>query len=497
MEKEDCYNGNDSCCLNDINFRWSCELSMDKKQIDKLLEELDYYKQVYEELNLIIDTTFDFISVADEKGIFIRVSKGSDKVFMVPDEQIIGASCYDVEERGIVDSSVTRMVLETGKKASSIQSTRGGKRFMVIGVPMFDDKGNLKRIINISRDITEIEKLNSRLKETEELLDWYHHEMIKNQEFEKNFIYSETSSMKKIFNLINQVSNVDATVLLLGETGVGKNLIAKTIHQLSNRRGKPFVQINCGAIPENLLESELFGYVEGAFTGAIKGGKKGFFEIANDGTIFLDEIAEIPIYLQVKLLHALENHEIYKVGSSNSTRVNARILAATNKDLKEMVRDGKFREDLYYRLNVLPIFIPPLRDRQDDIPLLTHYFLNKYNNKYCMNKQLTTEAYRALSQYQWPGNIRELENVIERLVITCDQDIVDVYHVHSTVYGPSDKKVIQINGIMPLKQAVERVEKELLFKALEEFKTTREVAKVLEIDQSTVVKKMNKFKRLK
>lgn len=303
--------------------------------------------------------------------------------------------------------------------------------------------------------------------------------------------------MKKIFNLINQVSNVDATVLLLGETGVGKNLIAKTIHQLSNRRGKPFVQINCGAIPENLLESELFGYVEGAFTGAIKGGKKGFFEIANDGTIFLDEIAEIPIYLQVKLLHALENHEIYKVGSSNSTRVNARILAATNKDLKEMVRDGKFREDLYYRLNVLPIFIPPLRDRQDDIPLLTHYFLNKYNNKYCMNKQLTTEAYRALSQYQWPGNIRELENVIERLVITCDQDIVDVYHVHSTVYGPSDKKVIQINGIMPLKQAVERVEKELLFKALEEFKTTREVAKVLEIDQSTVVKKMNKFKRLK
>lgn len=470
---------------------------MNNNEIENLLNELDYYKQVYEELNLIIDTTFDFISIADGNGIFIRISKGSEKVFMVPDEQIIGKSCYDVERDGIIDSSVTRMVLETGKKASAIQSTQGGKRFMVIGIPMFDDKGNLKRIINISRDISEIEKLNNRLKETEELLDWYHNEMLKSYEFEKSFIYSETSSMKNIFNLINQVSNVDATVLLLGETGVGKNLIANTIHKLSHRRGKPFVQINCGAIPENLLESELFGYVEGAFTGAVKGGKKGFFEIANDGTIFLDEIAEIPIYLQVKLLHALESNEIYKVGSSRPTKVNARILAATNKDLKGMVKEGKFRQDLYYRLNVLPIFIPPLRDRKDDIPLLTHYFLNKYNNKYLMNKQLTSEAYRALSEYPWPGNIRELENAIERLVITCDQNIVDKYHVQSTVYGPNEKSVIQINGIMPLKQAVERIEKELLFRAIEEFKTTREVARVLEIDQSTVVKKMNKYKNLR
>lgn len=467
---------------------------MQKSQIDKLMSELEYYKQVYEELNLIVDATFDFISIADEKGVFIRISKGSDEVFHVPEDQIIGSDCYDVEKKGIVDSSVTRMVLETGKKTSSVQITKGGKRFMVIGLPMFDDKGNLKRIINISRDITEIEKLNKRLKETEELLDWYRHELIIEQEIEKNFIYGETSSMKKVINLVKQVSNVDAIVLLQGETGVGKSLIAKTIHQMSQRRGKPFVQINCGAIPENLLESELFGYVEGAFTGAVKGGKKGFFEIANDGTIFLDEIGEIPLYLQVKLLHALEYHEIYKIGSSHPTSFNARILAATNKDLDEMVKYGKFREDLYYRLNVLPIFIPPLRERRDDIPLIAHYFLNKYNNKYYMHKQLTTEAHRALSQYPWPGNIRELENAIERLVITCDQDIVDTYHVHNTVYGSNEKNTIEINGIMPLKQAVERVEKEILFKAMEEFKTTREVAKALEIDQSTVVKKLNKFR---
>lgn len=350
---------------------------MEKKQLEELLKELEHHKEIYEEMNLILDTTFDFISIADGEGMFLRLSKGSEEIFSVSEDEIIGSSCYDVERMGIVDNSVTRVVLETGKKISSVQITQGGKRFMVIGIPMFDDKGRLKRIINISRDITEIEKLNNRLKETEELLDWYRYEMLKKQECEETFIYNEASSMKKIFNLVNQVSRVDATVLLQGETGVGKNLIAKTIHKLSSRRENPFVQINCGAIPENLLESELFGYVEGAFTGAAKGGKKGFFEIANNGTIFLDEIAEIPLYLQVKLLHALEHHEIYKVGSSSPTKFNVRILTATNKDLKAMVKDGGFREDLYYRLNVLPIFIPPLRERMDDIPLLTHHFLSK------------------------------------------------------------------------------------------------------------------------
>lgn len=467
---------------------------MYKNQLEKELNEIEYYKQAYEDLNLILSATFDFISFADEKGVFIRVSKDCEKVFGIPKSQIIGLSCYDIERLGVVDRSITTVVLESGERVLSTQTTPNGKKFLVIGIPMFDDIGKLKRILNISRDITEIEKLNSRLEETEELLKWYNHEIKKKQEIEKNFIYSETSSMKKVINLVNQVANVDATVLLLGETGTGKSLIAKTIHQLSRRREKRFVQINCGAIPENLLESELFGYVEGAFTGAVKSGKKGFFEIANDGTIFLDEIAEIPIYLQVKLLHALENHEIYRVGSSNPTKINTRILAATNKDLKEMVKDGKFREDLYYRLNVLPIFIPPLRDRQVDIPLLTHYFLSKYNNKYCMNKQLTTEAHRALLQYKWPGNIRELENAIERLVITCDQDTIGIHHVKNIVYGSNEKSVIQINEIMPLRQAVETVEKELLFRAMEEFKTTREVAKVLEIDQSTVVKKLKKFK---
>lgn len=463
------------------------------EKISILEKELQYYKETHAELELILDTTFDLISVADGNGVFLRISKGCEKIFNVPESEIIGCSAYDVEKKNIIDRSVTAIVLETNKKHSDIQITKTGKKFMVIGIPMFDDKGNLKRIINISRDITKIEKLNNRLKETEELLDWYRHEIRKNHEIENKFISTETPAMKKVITLINQISNVDATVLLEGETGVGKNFIAKTIHQISNRRNKPFIQINCGAIPENLLESELFGYEEGSFTGAKKAGKKGFFEIANNGTLFLDEIAEIPIHLQVKLLHALDHSEIYRIGSSTPTKIDVRILAATNKDLQTMVIKGKFREDLYYRLNVLPIFIPPLRDRIEDMPLLSHFFLTKYNKKYGMNKQFTSDTYTALSSYNWPGNIRQLENTIERLIITCDQNNITASYVHSMLQGFNNKNPIEIKEIIPLKEAIAKIEADLLTKAIKKYKTTRKAAKALNIDQSTVVKKMKKY----
>lgn len=460
---------------------------------EHMLEELKYYKEAYEELKVILDTTFDFISIADENGIFLRVSKGAEKVFGVPESKIVGLSAYEVEKRQLINKSMTAVVLESKQRESAIQTTCMGKRFMVIGIPMFDSKGKLIRVINISRDITEIEKLNNRLKETEELLDWYRNELNKNQEKEGEFIFSENQLMKKVIILINQISNVNANVLLQGETGVGKNLIAKNIHQMSQRREAPFIQINCGAIPESLLESELFGYAVGAFTGANKSGKRGFFETANNGTIFLDEIGEIPVHLQVKLLHAIEHHEIYRIGSSNPVSIDVRIIAATNKDLKLLVKEGRFREDLYYRLNVLPIFIPPLRERLEDLPMLSYYFLRKYNNKYGFNKQFASKTHSALADYNWPGNIRELENTIERLIITCDQDIIEAHHVYNTLQGVYKKDTIEINDIIPLRDAVARVESELLSRALKKYKSTRAAGKALGIDQSTVVKKMQKL----
>ncbi|WP_051531550.1 sigma-54 interaction domain-containing protein [Clostridiisalibacter paucivorans] len=466
-------------------------------QEDRILQKLEFYKEAYDEFKLIFDITYDHISIADEKGVFLKVSKGTEKNFGVSEDKIIGSSAIDVEKIGLIDESMTAMVMKTSKKETALQTTATGRRFMVIGIPMFNEKGKLKRIINVAKDVTEIEKIKNRLKETEEQIEWYRREFQKKQEIENKLVYGETLEMKRVMTLVNQVANVNATVLLQGETGVGKTLIAKTIHNISKRRDKPFVHINCGAIPENLMESELFGYDEGAFTGASKLGKKGFFEIANHGTIFLDEIGEVPIHLQVKLLHALEHQEIYRVGGSSPIKVDVRILAATNKDLKNMVYEGNFREDLYYRLNVLPVKIPPLRDRKKDIPLLTYFFVEKYNKKHCMNKRLTSEAYDVLNSYDWPGNIRELENTIERLLITCDKDCIQGSYVYNTLGNFNEKYDIEVKNIMPLKEATTQVETQLLLKALEEYKTTRKIAQVLGIDQSTVVKKLKKIKNRK
>lgn len=468
---------------------------MDKKEKEQLLKELKFYKEAYKDLRLIFDTTFDHISVADEKGVFLRVSRGTLENFGVSKDKIIGVSSSQVEKMGIINKSMTEVVLKTRQKETAVQETCTGKKFVVIGNPAFDEFGNLERIINISRDITQMEKLKFKVEETEELLNWYKNELQNKKEVDDKFILGSSMEMKEIMALIHQTSDVDATMLLEGETGVGKSFIAKTIHKLSNRREKPFIQINCGAIPENLLESELFGYEKDSFTGASKSGKKGFFEVANHGTIFLDEIGEIPLHLQVKILHALEEKEIYRVGGTNLVKIDVRILAATNKNLKQMVEDGNFRKDLYYRLNILPIEIPPLRKRSEDIPILAYSFLQKFNKKYSTNKKITSKTYNILSSYAWPGNIRELENVIERLLITCEQESIEPYHIYNILGKFNEVRNIEVKGIIPLKEAKTEVEIQLLSRALKEYKTTRKIAEVLGIHQSTVVKKLQKLRQ--
>jgi len=302
--------------------------------------------------------------------------------------------------------------------------------------------------------------------------------------------------MKKIIELSTRVARVDSTVLITGESGVGKEIIAKLIHRASKRSSGPLIRINCGAIPENLLESELFGYESGAFTGARKDGKPGMFELAEGGTLFLDEIGEMPFSLQVKLLRVLQEREIVRVGGTKPTKVDVRIVTATNSNLEEMVANGTFREDLYYRLNVVNIAIPPLRERVDDIPHLALHFIKKFNTKYNMNKKMTLEAIDRLCQYSWPGNVRELENLIERLVVMVREEEIGVQHLPDSLQGRTevDKgNVVSISEIVPLKKALEEVEKQLLSKALHKYGSTRKVAKVLGINQSTVVRKANRY----
>ncbi|HHY67090.1 MAG TPA: sigma 54-interacting transcriptional regulator [Alicyclobacillus sp.] len=300
-----------------------------------------------------------------------------------------------------------------------------------------------------------------------------------------------SDAMKTVLQKIEKVARTSATVLLTGESGVGKEMVAKAIHHLGKRRDKPFVRLNCGAIPADLLESELFGYQRGAFTGADPRGKAGYFSIADGGVLFLDEIAELPLPLQVKLLRVLQEREVTPLGALQPQPVDVQIIAATNRDLERMVENGVFRKDLYYRLNVIPIHIPPLRDRIDDVPYLAQHFLQKFNTKYQRQVVLTPDALERLKSYPWLGNVRELENVIERIVVTSDVDQLDASAVEEFVPSTSrsQKNMPVVTSLVPLQDALDAVEEQLILMAMKQFKSMKSAAKALGISQPTMSRK--------
>ncbi len=304
-------------------------------------------------------------------------------------------------------------------------------------------------------------------------------------------LYSNT--MMELVDVALRVAKVDSTVLICGESGVGKELLAKLIHDQSSRSLGPFVKINCGAIPENLLESELFGYEAGAFTGASKQGKLGQFELASGGTLFLDEIGELSLSLQVKLLRAIQEQEFVRVGGVKPRTVDVRFIAATNRDLEQMIRQGMFRADLYYRLNVIPVLVPPLRERKEDILPLVHHFQQKYTQKLKMEKTFAPEVLKIFLHYPWAGNVRELENIIERLFVTTSEKIVRVCDLpQNLVVTPGEAN--QTGGIMPLKEALLQTEQRLIEQALAVYGNTYKAAEALGIDQSTLMRKKARLK---
>lgn len=455
-------------------------------------DSLQYYKQAYLEQEAILELVYDQITVANREGVFIRISQSCANNFGVSKDEIIGHSCYELEKKGIFDSSVTAAVLQSGHEVTMIQETKGGKRLMVTGKPLTDDSGKIYRIVNISRDITLEEELRQRLQETEDLLKIIRQQVQRDSAANTPLLLGCSASMQSVFKTIEAIASLNTTVLLQGETGVGKSVYAKYIHNLGPNRDQPFVQINCGAIPNELIESELFGYEPGAFTGANKKGKEGLLFAAKKGTVFLDEISEMPPPLQVRLLHVLQERQVTKIGDTVARPFQARVISAANRDLKDLVQKGQFREDLFYRLNVVPLVIPPLRERQSDIPLLARHFLGLVNEKYNLHKELTEKAFIQLQTYHWPGNVRELENTIERLAVITGTDAIDASDIINVLpdqsYIPS-----AANSGLTLTQILERVEKEVLQKALAEHVTTRRMAEALGIDQSTVVKKLKKY----
>ncbi|MDI6880906.1 MAG: sigma 54-interacting transcriptional regulator [Desulfitobacteriaceae bacterium] len=309
---------------------------------------------------------------------------------------------------------------------------------------------------------------------------------------------ARSQAMLEVLRIINQISPLDCTVLILGESGVGKELVAKLIHENSKYVNGPFIKVNCGAIPENLLESEFFGYENGAFTGAAKSGNPGKFELAHNGTLLLDEVAELPLHLQVKLLRVLQDMEIVRVGGHKARQVNVRVLAATNKNLKEMVANGAFRKDLYYRLNVVPLWIPPLRERREDIMPMIGFFKRKFQAKYGIERNCSVEVTRVFQTYDWPGNIRELEHTVERLYVMPElgqnltPEIISRYYLDSGL-DEHPQEIVRIQKLGPLKEALAEVESKIIGLAMQRFKTAKEAAEFLGIDQSTMSRKMRRI----
>lgn len=448
----------------------------------------DNVKDIYEQLDMIMDVIYDVITITDNEGVFINASRSCEKNFAISKEDLIGKSYKYLEDIGIFSESVTGLVLKNKEQVTIIQTTKANKQLLVTGIPKFDDNGDLYKIINVSRDITEIENLKDQLKKTQQVVEWFKCEYLK-RDFFVGELVSNSDSMRRIYTLINQIADLDVTLLITGETGTGKGFLVKNIHNLSNRKNKEFVQINCAAIPESLIESELFGYEKGAFTGASNSGKKGLFEIAKGGTVFLDEIGDIPLSLQAKLLTVIEEKKAYRIGGSKEYHVDARIIAATNLDLENMVEEGKFRKDLFYRLNIIPIIMPPLRERLEDIPALCKLFNMNFNKKYNLVRELSEEVYDFFLDYSWPGNIRELENLLERAIITSDTNVITIDFIKNLLNKGNTKKLAGRG----LKDLLYEYEKEILIKAKEKYKTTRNMAKILEVDQSTIVRKLNRY----
>ncbi|CAH2464841.1 MULTISPECIES: sigma 54-interacting transcriptional regulator [Bacillus] len=484
------------------NFDQSIEgmviIVQDLPMVEDMAMEIEYIKDLNEDLHAILSSIYDEILVVNHKGELIRYSETVINDFWGSNlKDLLGKNLLDLEKKGLFSPSVTRLVLEKQKKVSVVQETKSGRKILAVGNPVFNENGELHRIIIASRDITEATRLKTELHEIKKISERYKKELddFKNKDrFLKKLIYC-SPKMEQIINQAKKIADFSSNVLISGESGVGKEVIAQAIHQLGNRSSKPFLKLNCGAIPETLLESELFGYTKGAFTGADKNGKEGYFKRADQGILFLDEIGEMPLHLQVKLLRVLQEQEVIPIGSTIPTKINVQIIAATNKSLEKMVESGTFREDLFYRLNVIPLRVPPLRERMEDVPVLAFHFLQQLNEKYNKNYHLTPDALSLLEFYSWPGNVRELQNMIERLVVSADDPVIEAEFVSKFLTPGYDFKKSKpvITRVLPLQEALHSVEEQLILLAMKQYKTTTKAAKALGISQSSVSRKYQKI----
>ncbi|WP_287028752.1 sigma-54 interaction domain-containing protein [Pseudomonas sp. UBA6310] len=454
---------------------------------------MDLNDPSFEEL---LDALHDGVYITDAAGTTLKINRAYQRLTGLSSDELVGRNMQDLVSEGVISQSASLRVLKEGKPFSVMQSLGNGKQLLVSASPILEADRRIRYVVSAVRDMTELLRMKHERDELQQLKQLRSSTAQLHAGPRDDLLHSPLVASQEVsgavFALARQVAASDVKVLLQGETGVGKTLVAQFIHNASGRAAEPFLSLNCGALPEHLVEAELFGYAPGAFTGASAKGKRGLLELANGGTLFLDEIGDLPLALQVKLLKVLEENRFIPVGGLELKEVDVRVITATHRDLRRMVAEGGFRADLFYRLNVVPIGIPPLRERREEIRPLLDYYLEHFNARHRRALQWSLEAVDLLLDYPWPGNIRELINVVERLVVTCAGTRIE------TLDLPEECRA----GLLPaegadldLRRIVERAERLAIRQALQRHKTTRLAAKALGVSQATVVQKMKRWER--
>ena len=458
---------------------------------EKVRKSQEYMKEYFNEL---MDSVSEDLLITDGSGIVLRVSPSFEQVYGLDSEAALGRTVYDLEAEGYFRPSIIAKVLASGNKVTMEQTTKKDRIIVVTATPVRNRDGKIRFVVSYSRDITEEIDLQKKYASLQDQMERYSSEISKLKSRENNVdIIRNSHVMEQVMETVAQVAEYDVNVLLLGDSGTGKTSLARKIHYQSSRADRPFVDINCAAIPEHLLEAELFGYEKGAFTGADARGKTGLIEMAHHGTLFLDEVSEIPLPLQAKILKAIQEKEIIRVGSVKPVKVDFRLIAATNQDLEQSVQEGKFRKDLYYRLNVIRIRVPSIRERKEDVAPLLEHFLEQCNERFGKGKRFSAEAMEALVEWDWPGNVREISNVVERCYITSSGAEIGLRDLPEEIREAEDQSVIRPGTDETLAEAIERLEKSMVRSAYERYGSTTAVAKHLGISQPTASRKISKY----
>ncbi|NDV22260.1 sigma-54-dependent Fis family transcriptional regulator [Desulfovibrio sp. JC022] len=446
----------------------------------------------------VFDTMSDGLYISNKDGETLAVNTMYENLTGLEASDLLGRNVRDLVKDGTFDVALNSEVVKTKNSATTVQMTGKGRKVVLTAHPIFDYDEDVELVVTYVRDIALISQLKDQVAAQRQLIDKYQHGI--NQKPETLYLAPQSKVMKDLFAQVQRVAKTDATVLYLGETGVGKDVMAREMHDHSKRKSNSFFKVDCTCIPENLIESELFGYAPGAFSGADSKGKLGLFEMADKGTLFLDEIGELPMPMQGKLLRVLQDGEIQRVGATKARKIDVRVIAATNRNLEEEVKNGNFRSDLFYRLQVAVINIPPLRDRGEDLHAILGFFLKQFNTRYKRQVRLSAYAEEVMLNYRWPGNIRELENLIHSLVVTCDNNLIQIENLptamieKSAVSKASNGLELNIDGYggKDLKEIMAEFETQVLLNAVKIHGSIPKAAKALNVNRTTVFRKLKK-----